>query len=74
MRRLETENHRWLRKIQHVSSRDRMPSTVVRENTGQEELGCITRRRLGHVARTSDDSRAKQVINRVPGEKRVRGR
>ena len=43
------------------------------EKTGQEELGCISRRRrltwLGHVARMSDDRRATQVINWMLGER-----
>jgi len=51
---------------------------VVREKTGQVELGCIIRRRrltwFGHVTRMSDDRRAKQVINWVPGGKRGRGK
>jgi len=39
--------------------RDRITNTIIRERTGQEELGCIIRRkkltRLGHVVRMSND-------------------
>jgi len=67
-RRLEAAHHRWLRRILHVSWRDKIPNETIRERTRQEELGCIIRR-LGHVARMNKNRRAKQVMNWTPGRK-----
>jgi len=44
-RRLEAAHHRWQRRILHVSWRDKIPNMIIRERTGQEELGCIIRTR-----------------------------
>ena len=40
-RRLEAAHHRWLRRILHVTWRDKIPNKIIRERTRQEELGCI---------------------------------
>jgi len=70
-RRLEAAHHRWLRRILHVTWRDKITNKVIRERTRQEELGCtIGRKRLtwlGHVARMNTNRRAKQVLNWTPG-------
>ena len=78
-RRLEAAHHRWLRRMLHVSWRDKLPKKTIRERTGQEELGCIIGRRrltwLGHVARMSKNRRAKKVMNWAPeGAEEDRGR
>src|SRR6218665_1288421 len=66
-RRLEAAHHRWLRRILYVTWRDKITNKVIRERTGQEELGCTIRRKrltwLGHVARMNMNKRAKQVLN-----------
>src|SRR6218665_3699500 len=75
---LESAHHRWLRRILHVTWRDKITNKRIRERTGQEELGCIIRRKrltwLGHVARMNLNRKAKQLLNWTPGRKRGRGR
>ena len=50
----------------------------IREQTGQENLELSVQERrlrwLGHVQRMSDDRIAKQVLHRVPEDRRKRGR
>src|SRR6218665_3854133 len=62
----------------HVSQRDKIPNSIIRERTAQKELGCIiTRKRLtwlGHVARKNIDKRAKQVLTWHLWERRIRPR
>ena len=64
-RRLEAAHHRWLRRILHVTWRDKITNKVIRERTRQEELGCTIRRKrltwLGHVARLNMNRKAKQL-------------
>lgn len=46
-------HHRWLRRILHVSCRTRYQNTIVRETTGQEELGCMhQQKKKAYVAET----------------------
>jgi len=40
-RRLEAAHHRWLRRILHISWRDKIPNKTIRERTRQEELGWL---------------------------------
>src|SRR6218665_3234037 len=44
-RRLEAAHHRRMRRILHVSWRDKIPNKIIRERTRQEELGWTIRRK-----------------------------
>ena len=43
--RLDSEHHRWLWRILHVSRRDKIKNKSVRERTGQEDMENIIRNR-----------------------------
>ena len=44
-RKLEVRILDWLERVLHVSWRDKIPNTVVKDRAGQAELGCIIRRK-----------------------------
>src|SRR6218665_1265144 len=76
-KRLEATHHRWLRRILHVSWRDKIKNKSIRERTGQEDMENIIRKRIlrwpGHVWRMDKDRRANQALHWVPeGKKRKR--
>src|SRR6218665_960495 len=77
-KRLEAAHHRWLRRILHVSWRDKITNKGIRERTGQEDMGSIIRKRrlwwLGHVWRIDKGRRANQVLHWVPEGIKRRGR
>src|SRR6218665_3390804 len=80
-RRLEAAHLDWrrrLRRILHVTWRDKNTNKIIRERTRQKELGCIIRRKrltwLGHVAIMNMNRKAEQVLNWTPGRKRGRGK
>src|SRR6218665_3120961 len=65
-KRLEAAHHRWLRRILHVSWRDKILNKSIRERTGQEDMENIIRKRrlqwLGHVWCMDKDRRANQAL------------
>src|SRR6218665_1461920 len=74
-KRLEAAHHRWLRRILHVSWRDKITNKSIRERTRQEDMENTIRKRrlrwLGHVWRMDKDRRANQTLHWVPeGRKR----
>src|SRR6218665_899128 len=70
-RRLEAAHHRWLRRILHVTWRDKILNKIIRKRTRQEELGCIIRRKrltwLGHVTRMNMNRKDKEVFKWTRG-------
>src|SRR6218665_1733508 len=62
--------HRWLRRILHVSWRDKITNKSIRERMGQEDMESIIRKRRlwwrGHVKRMDKDRRANQILHWVP--------
>ena len=77
-KRLQAAHHKWLRRILHVSWRDKIPNKTIRERTGQEDIENIIRKRrlkwMGHVCRMDEDRRVKQVMSWNSGGRRKRGR
>src|SRR3984885_2110199 len=77
-KRLEAAHHRWLRRILHVSWRDKVKNDTIRRITGQETMENIIRKRrlrwMGHVIRMDEARIAKQVMNWKPEGRRGRGR
>ena len=77
-KRLDAAHHRWLRRILHISWRDKVTNKSVRERTGQEKAENIIRKRrlswMGHVTRMDSNRRANQAANWIPGGRRGRGR
>ena len=77
-KRLEAAHHKWLRRILHISWRDKITNETIRERTGQENMENIIRKRrlkwMGHVWRMDEDRRAKQVMSWNSGGRRKRGR
>jgi|SRR6218665_572434 len=77
-KRLEAARHRWLRRILHVSWRNKITNKSIRERTGQEDMENIIRKRrlrwLGHVWRMDMDRRANQALHWVPEGRKRKGR
>jgi|SRR6218665_13686 len=66
-KQLDAAHNKWLRRILHISWRDKITNKVVWERMGQEDMGNITRRRrlcsMGHVARMEGESWAVQAMD-----------
>jgi hypothetical protein len=77
-KRLEAAHHRYMRRILHISWRDKITNKSIRERTGQEKMEIIIRKRrlkwMGHVARMEQERRAKQATIWTPEGRRGRGR
>lgn len=77
-KRLEAAHHRWLRRILHISWRDKITNKSIRERTGQEKMEVNIRKRrlkwMGHVSRMGQERRAKQATIWAPEGRRGRGR
>src|SRR6218665_1037793 len=76
-KRLEAAHHRWLRRILHVSWRDKITNKSIRERTGQKDMENIIRKRRlrwrGHVWRMDKDRRANQILHWFSDGRKRRG-
>src|SRR6218665_1248324 len=59
----DAAHNKWLKRILHISWRDKIRNKAVLERTGQEDMGNIIRRLrwMGHVARMEGERRAIQA-------------
>src|SRR6218665_2768075 len=78
-KKLDAAHNNWLRRILHISWRDKITNKAILERTGHEDMGKHHKKKnttldMGHVARMEGQRRAAQVMDWSPKWKRSRGR